>query len=169
MEGDRLRRKENLIPGWIVTMMMIIELGDNIDINKLRGLWNPEVQCRFHKGSPIIPILSRINSVPRIDTYFFKVHSISSHLRLVLPNGIFLVGLPIKILKEFLHSSILATWPAHLNLLDLITLTTLGEWYKYKVPHCGSFSSPHSHPSWAQIFASRSCFQIPLACIFSLM
>ena len=33
----------------------------------------PEVQCRFHKGSQIAPILSRINSTPRIDTYLFKV------------------------------------------------------------------------------------------------
>ena len=30
----------------------------------------------------------------------------------------------------------------------------------YEVPHCGAFSTPHSHPSWAQIFASGSCFQI---------
>ena len=29
----------------------------------------------------------------------------------------------------------------------------------YEVPHCGAFSTPHSHPSWAQIFASGSCFQ----------
>ena len=35
---------------------------------------NPEVQCRIHKGSPIIPILSRINPIPHIDTYLFKVH-----------------------------------------------------------------------------------------------
>ena len=35
----------------------------------------------------------------------------------------------------------------------------------YEVPHCGAFSTPHSHPSWAQIFASGSCFQIPLAWI----
>ena len=34
----------------------------------------------------------------------------------------------------------------------------------YEVPHCGAFSTPHSHPSWVQIFASGSCFQIPLAC-----
>ena len=39
----------------------------------------------------------------------------------------------------------------------------------YQVPHCGAFSTPHSHPSWAQIFASGSCFQIPLAFIISLM
>ena len=35
----------------------------------------------------------------------------------------------------------------------------------YEVPHCGAFSTPHFHPSWAQIFASGSCFQIPLAWI----
>ena len=35
----------------------------------------------------------------------------------------------------------------------------------YEVPDCGAFSTPHSHPSWAQIFASGSCFQIPLAWI----
>ena len=32
------------------------------------------------------------------------------------------VGLPVKILKAFLPSSILPTWPAHSNLLDLIAL-----------------------------------------------
>ena len=39
------------------------------------GIWVPEVQCRIHKGSPIIPILGRINAIPRIDTYLFKFHS----------------------------------------------------------------------------------------------
>ena len=43
--------------------------------NELHGLWNREVQCRIHKASPIIPIQSRINPIPRIDTYFFKVDS----------------------------------------------------------------------------------------------
>ena len=41
----------------------------------LYDLWNPEVQCRIHKGSPVVPILSRINPLARIDTYFFKIHS----------------------------------------------------------------------------------------------
>ena len=59
---------------------------------------------------PIIPILSRINPIPRIDTYFFKVHS-----NIVLPsslgflNGLFPAGLPIKMLKELLPSSIQTT------------------------------------------------------------
>ena len=44
---------------------------NNNNNNKLRGLWAPEVQCRIHKGSPIIPILSRINPITRIDSYLF--------------------------------------------------------------------------------------------------
>ena len=55
---------------------------------------------------------------------------LSSHLLLGFPKGIFPVGLPVKILKAFLPSSIMATCLAHLNLLDLITLTMLGERYK---------------------------------------
>ena len=31
----------------------------------------------------------------------------------------------------------------------------------YEVPHCGAFSTRHSHLSWIQIFISGSCFQIP--------
>jgi len=53
-------------------------LGSNdhpINIIQLHGLWNPEVQCTIYKGSPVIPILARINPIPRIDIYFFKIHS----------------------------------------------------------------------------------------------
>ena len=97
----------------------------------LLRLMKPEVQCRIHKGSPIISILSRINPTTRIDTYLFKFHSnIAFHLCLGLLKGLFPVGLPVKILKALLPFSILATCPAHLNLLDLISLTILGERYK---------------------------------------
>jgi hypothetical protein len=48
---------------------------------------------------------------------------LSSRLRLGLPKGFFHVGLPVKILKALLLSSILATCPAHFKLLDLITLS----------------------------------------------
>ena len=34
--------------------------------------WNPEVQFRIHKSSPIIPILSLIIPIHRIDTNFFN-------------------------------------------------------------------------------------------------
>ena len=47
-------------------------------------LMDPEGQCRIHKGSPIIPILSQIDPILCIDTYSYKVHSnivLSSILR----------------------------------------------------------------------------------------
>ena len=62
--------------------------------NLLHGLWNPEVQWHIHMGSPIIPILNRINPIPHIFTYLFKDHS-----NIVLPSmprppkGLFLVGI----------------------------------------------------------------------------
>ena len=54
----------------------------------------------------------------------------SSYWYLGFPKSLFPVGLPVKMLKALLPSSILATWPAHFNLLDLITLNILGERYK---------------------------------------
>ena len=53
-----------------------------------------------------MPVLSRINPIPRIRTNFFKTHY----------N---------KILKALLPSSILATSRVRLNLVDLITLTII--------------------------------------------
>ena len=44
-------------------------------------LMEPGGSMHIHKGSPIIPIQRRINLIPRIDTYFFKVHS-----NIVLPS-----------------------------------------------------------------------------------
>ena len=109
-------------------------------------------------------MLSRINPITRIDTYFFKIHS-----NIVLPKGFFPAGVPVKILKALLLSSILATCPVHLNLIDLITLTTLGERYRLRSSYCEAFSTPHSHPFSAQIFALGICYQIPLAYILPLM
>ena len=88
---------------------------------------DPEVQYCIHKDTPIIPILRRINPIPRIDTYFFKIHS-----NIVLPStpwpfltSLSWSGVPVKMLKALLPSSI----PAHLSLLGLIVMTILGERY----------------------------------------
>ena len=79
----------------------------------------------------MIPVLNRINrTFTKISISLKSILILSSHLRLGLPKGQFSVGLPVKILKALLPSSILATSPAHLNLLDLMTLTVLGELYK---------------------------------------
>ena len=32
----------------------------------------------------------------------------------------------------------------------------------YEVPHCGAFSTLHSHPSWAQIFTQNIVFKYSL-------
>ena len=72
----------------------------------------------FHKGSPIIPILSRINPIPRIDAYLFKVHyNIVLPSTLRSPRGIFPVSLPI-IKSTLLPTFILATCTTNLNHLD---------------------------------------------------
>ena len=36
----------------------------------------PGGSMHIHKGSPVIPILSQINPISRIDAYFFKVRYI---------------------------------------------------------------------------------------------
>ena len=80
---------------------------------------------------------------------------LSSHLRLGLPKGLFLV----RILKALLSFSILATCPAHLNFLDFITLNILGERYKLWSDSLWSlFHSP---------FSSFLCLNIRLRILFS--
>jgi len=77
------------------------------------------------------PYLDRIKQFPTMIPIFSRsILILSSHLRQGLPKGLFPVDLPVKILKALLPSYILDTCPAHLNLLDLITLTVLSERYK---------------------------------------
>ena len=96
------------------------------------------------------PLPNQPNS--RIDTYLFKVHSnIVLPSKPSFPKGPFPVGLPVTILKPLLPSSILATCPAHLNLLDLITLTILGERYKL----CSSSLWNHLHSPFSSIGNNR--------------
>ena len=52
----------------------------------------------FNKGSPIIPILSRINLIPLIDTHFFKIHSnIALPSTPSFPKGLFTVSLHVGV------------------------------------------------------------------------
>ena len=102
------------------------------------GVWMPHSQGLSnnpypepnHKFFVLIPI------------YLSSILILSSHLRLSLPKGLFLVCVPVTILKALLPSSILTTWPAHLNVLHLITLTKLGERYKLWSSSLWSLHSP---------------------------
>ena len=56
-------------------LLQLLQMALFIANDYLYSLWNPEVQCRIHKGFPIIPILGPIIPIPPINTYFFNQSS----------------------------------------------------------------------------------------------
>jgi len=94
-----------------------------------RILWNPKVHYRIHKCLQPVLLLNQLNPVP-IPTSWRSILILSSHLHLGLPSGILPSGFPTKTLYTPLSSSIRATRPAHLILLDFITRKIFGEQYR---------------------------------------
>jgi hypothetical protein len=72
-----------------------------------------------------------IQSTPTLHIYLRFNLILSSHLRLVLPGGLFPLGCRTIFLYAFVTSPIRTTCSVHLILLDLITLIVFGE----EAPH----------------------------------
>ena len=86
---------------------------------------------------------SPIQSIYPHPTSWRSILILSTHLRLGLPNGLLPSGFPTNTLYTPLSSTIRATCPAHLILLDFITLTILGEEYKsFSSSLCNLLHSP---------------------------
>jgi hypothetical protein len=95
-------------------------------------LWNASVHCRFHNSLTLVPILSQFNPyhTSQLNSVRFVI-ILSSYLGLSPTSGLFSSVSPTKSTYALLLSPMRATIPAHLTLLDLVTLML---WHTQKLP-----------------------------------
>jgi hypothetical protein len=95
-----------------------------------RILWNPKFHYRSHKCPPPAPILSHLNPVHTPPPSRKSILTLSSHLSLGLPSGLFLWGFLTRTLYTPPSPPTRATCPAHLILLNAITRKIKGKKYR---------------------------------------
>ena len=105
---------------------------------------NPKVHYRTHKRPPPVPILGQPNPVHIPTSHLLEIHPNIIHLSTPRsPQWFLSLRFPHKDPIHPLTSTIRATCPAHLILLDFITRTILGEDYKsFRFSLCNLLHSP---------------------------
>jgi hypothetical protein len=97
-------------------------------------LWNRRIITKFTRSSPAATILSQIIPVSTTPSYPSRIHlKVSTQLH----HGVSPSGFSTNILYVLNFLAVHAICPAHLIILDLITLIILSEEYK------SSFLQPH--------------------------
>ena len=134
----RISLKKNFLK--VYTLTYLLTPWCRVLLEKLTGLQLVKKFPAFHETRRFITALTSIHHLslswasPIQSIYphptSWRSILISTHLRLGLPSGLLPSGFPTKTLYTPLSSSIRATCPAHLILLNFITRTILGEEYK---------------------------------------